>query len=143
MIALPENAIEPAVASARPGQTRCGRGTGVVVLSVASVGVVLDSGAMRQLTRRAATACSRLGNDGFAARTRKKRRGAALSRGSGRLQARRRRAAKASAAMPASISETPPGSGTAVTLTLSSSEPMLSWLSSWKLNVSEPPEATP
>ena len=32
MIALPENAIEPAVASARPGQRRCGRGTGVVVL---------------------------------------------------------------------------------------------------------------
>ena len=52
MMALPENAIEPAVASARPGHSRWGRGTGVVVSAAASVGVEEGSGAIGgQLTR--------------------------------------------------------------------------------------------
>ena len=63
-------------------------------------------------------------------------------RGDVRDQPRRRRAAKPSAAMPASIIDRLPASGTAETETLSSSAPMLSVLpTSWKLSVSGPLKA--
>src|SRR5476649_2076423 len=126
MIALPEKAIEPAVASARPGQRRCGRGTGVVVLIVASVGFVVGSEAMRELTRHVGPSRSRVGNTGFAlwcaglipavvseglcrnahtsqahkAQAKKSAADAAPSSRSSKAQERRRRAAKPSAARP-------------------------------------------
>jgi len=122
-----------------------------VVLSVASVGVVTGSEAIRELTRTGATAGSCIGNGGFAhAASRDKKSaaiaapfgGAAASGGSrSSAQPRRRRAAKPSAAMPARNSDIAAGSGTLETLTLSSNAPTSPGRPSRKLSVRVSPVA--